>query len=326
MGKRRYIVSRLIQIIIVFLLMITVVFLMFRLLPGDPTAVYINTTELSLEVQKALTKQFGLDKSLFEQYLHFIKNLFQGNLGISFHYGVPVVEIIAERFWNTIILMGVGIGIAYIMGIIIGALSAWKRGSKFEMVIILITLSARSAPQFLIGILLIMFFSMTLGFFPLGGIREVGVEIERLYQKYLSIDFLYHLILPALTIGIYFMGTPFVIMRSSMLEVLNEDYIEIAQAKGLKPGQVIFKHAMRNSLLPVISMLTVMVSFIIGGQVMVETVFRWPGIGKEIVTAVNYRDYPVAQGIFMMMGVVILFMNLIIDILYTYLDPRVKYV
>jgi peptide/nickel transport system permease protein len=133
------------------------------------------------------------------------------------------------------------------------------------------------------------------------------------------------MILPCITLAVYYVGTPFLIMRSAMIETMNEEFIEMAKAKGLKTWQVIFKHAMRNSMLPVVTMLTVMISFIIGGQVMLETIFRWPGLGMEMVSAVNSRDYPLAQALFIMMGVIILFLNFVVDLLYHYLDPRVSY-
>jgi peptide/nickel transport system permease protein len=323
-GKKIFIIKRIIQMLITLFLLVTIVFLMFRLLPGDPLAMYINT-DMPVEVQKALMHRFGLDKPLHEQYLLYLKNLLAGDFGQSFHYGQAVISLVAERFWNTIILMGIGIGLAYVMGCILGALAAWKRGSKFEVISIIFTLSIRSAPLFWIGIILIMIFGMWLNLLPLGGIREVGVRITSTFGKFFSLDFLLHMILPATTLAFYYMGTPFLIMRSAMLEVMNEEFIEIVKAKGLKTWQVIFKHAMRNSLLPVITMLTVMISFIMGGQVMLETIFRWPGIGMEIVSAVNTRDYPMAQALFIMMGIIILIVNFVVDLLYHYLDPRVTY-
>ncbi len=324
MGQQAFIVRRLIQMVITLILLITIVFLMFRLIPGDPLSVYVDAA-MPLEVQKDLRERFGLDKPIYEQYLHYMKNVLRGYFGQSFHYKRPVIDLVSERFWNTIILMGLGIGLAYLMGCVWGALAAWKRGSKFEIVSIVLTLSIRSAPLFWIGIIFIMIFSMWLNLFPLGGIREAGAEITGTFHKFFSLDFIYHLILPGLTLAIYYIGTPFLIMRSAMLEVMNEEFIEIVKAKGLKPWQVIFKHAMRNSILPVITMLSVMVSFVMGGQVMLETIFRWPGIGMEIVSAVKTRDYPMAQALFIMMGLITLIMNFVVDLLYHSLDPRVTY-
>jgi peptide/nickel transport system permease protein len=324
MGKRSFFIKRIIHMAITLFLLITIVFLMFRLIPGDPLSMYVSN-DMPVEVQKALLQRFGLDRPLHEQYFLYLKNLLVGNLGQSFHYGKPVLGLIMERFWNSIILLSVGIGLAYVMGILLGALAAWKRGSKFEVISVFLTLSVRSAPLFWVGIILIMVFAMWLNVVPLGGIRESGIKIDSLFDKFFSIDFLHHMILPCLTLAFYYMGTPFLIMRSSMLEVMNEEFIEIAKAKGLKPWQVIFKHAMRNSMLPAITMLSVMMSFVIGGQVMLETIFRWPGLGMEIVSAVNTRDYPLAQALFVIMGVVILIMNFIVDLLYHTLDPRVTY-
>jgi peptide/nickel transport system permease protein len=323
MDQRLYILRRFVFMVITFFLLMTLVFFMFRFIPGDPLIVYLDT-EMDLEAQKRIMAKFGLDRPLHEQYFLFVRNTITGDLGTSFHYSKPVIELIGERLWNTIVLMGTGILLSYIIGVVLGALAAWKRGSPFEKISIVVVLALRSAPIFWLGIILMMIFSMRLNLLPLGGIRQMGINLSSQFQKFFSLDFLHHLILPAITLAIYYMGSPFLIMRSAMLEVMNEEFIEMVKAKGLKSRQVIFRHAMRNSTLPVITLFTVLVSFIMGGQVMLETIFRWPGIGMEMVQAISRKDYPMAQALFMMMGVIILIMNFIVDFLYGYLDPRVR--
>lgn len=321
---KRYFFNRLIQVIATLFLLITIIFLMFRFIPGDPLAMYVDVA-MPPEIQKTMIQQFGLDKPVHIQYMIYIKNLLKGDFGRSFHYRRPVLTIISEKFFNTIILMGVGMGAAYIIGILLGAITAWRRGTRLETLFIVGALSMRSMPIFWAGILFIVIFGMLLGWLPLGGMRTPGYEAASVFEKFFSFDFLKHLVLPAATLAIYYLDAPLLIMRSSMLEVLNEEFIEMARAKGVNEIKIIFRHAMRNSMLPVLTLIPVMMSFVMGGQVMLETIFRWPGLGREIVFAVNYKDYPLAQALFFIMAAIIVVMNFIIDIVYSYFDPRVTY-
>ncbi len=269
-------------------------------------------------------RRFGLDRPVHEQYFIYLKNVLQGDLGQSFHYRRPVTSIIGEKFLNTIILMSIGVGFAYLLGTFLGAISAWWRGTKLEQSLVVVGLSIRSMPIFWLGILLLMVFGMWLGYLPLGGMRTAGYEAAGVWDKFVNLDFLLHLILPAACLTFYYLGTPLLIMRSAMMETLNEEYIELARAKGLSEWAVMVRHAMRNSLLPVLTLAPVMMSFIIGGQVMLETIFRWPGIGREIVFAVNSKDFPLAQALFFLMAVLVVSLNLLVDLFYGYLDPRVS--
>jgi len=202
---------------------------------------------------------------------------------------------------------------------------AWRRGSRFELSMLATSLAFRSAPLFWTGIMALLVFSYTMKWFPIGGMHTPGQEFAGVLDKYVNLDFLHHLILPSLVGAIYFMASPMLIMRNSMLEVMGEDFIEMAKAKGLKDHTVMFKHAMRNALLPVVTVLSLMIGFAIGGQVLLETVFRWPGMGREMVLAIQRFDYPMAQASFFMLGVIVIILNFITDLLYGYLDPRVTY-
>jgi peptide/nickel transport system permease protein len=320
---RTYVFRRLGQTVITLWLLLTIIFLIFRFIPGDPLAIYVDVA-MPAEVQEAMMRRFGLDRPVHEQYLLYLRNVLQGDLGQSFHYRRPVTSIIGEKFLNTIVLMGIGVGAAYVLGALLGAISAWRRGTKLEQSLVVVALSIRSMPIFWLGILLLIVFGMWLGWLPLGGMRTPGYEAAGAWQKFVNLDFLAHLILPAVCLALYYLGTPLLITRSAMLETLNEEYIELARAKGLREWAVMTRHALRNSLLPVLTLAPVMMSFILGGQVMLETIFRWPGIGREIVFAVNSKDFPLAQALFFLMAMIIVSLNFLVDLLYGYLDPRVS--
>lgn len=323
-GFKGFIVKRIAQSILTLFILITVLFFMFRILPGDPTTMFV-ATGLPPEAQQAVLEQFGLNKPLMEQYWLYMTNLVQGEFGVSFSTREPVFNVISNYLWPTILLMGCTIFVALIIGVFGGALMAWYRGTKFEASIVSIVLFFRSAPVFWIGLVALAFFSYTLEWFPVGRMHEPGQQFSGFFDRYFSLEFLHHLILPVLVGAAYYIATPFLIMRSSMIDIMEEDFIEMSRAKGLKEKGILFKHAVRNALLPVTTEIALLVGFAIGGQVLIETVFNWPGIGRLIVQSIQMNDYPVAQATFFLMGVIVIVMNLIADILYGYLDPRVTH-
>ncbi|HPY55988.1 MAG TPA: ABC transporter permease [Sedimentibacter sp.] len=322
MKLLKYILKRVGMLIITMLVLITIIFFLFRILPGNPVSMYIDSG-LDRESQELLLRHYGLDKPYFQQYIIYLKNLIKGDLGNSFQYGKPAIEVIYERFWNTVILMLTSIIIAFAIGIAIGAVLAWKRNTKFDLVGTIIALIARCIPAFWTGMILLLIFSYKLNFLPAGGMHTPGVRFDSIVQKYFNLDFLKHMILPTITSAFYSLATPLLVMRTSMLEIVKEDYIEMAYAKGLQEKYIIKKHAVRTALLPVITIFAVQAGAAIGGAVLIETVFRWPGMGREIVLAVSYRDYPLAQAAFLLIGLMTALFNLIADILYALLDPRV---
>lgn len=304
--------------------LITLLFFMFRLIPGDPLSMYIDV-DISIEAKEMLMQQFGLDKPLFQQYVAYLKSLSQGNFGLSFQYNKPALEVVGERFWATVILMFTSLGIAFFIGITVGTVLAWMRGTRLEVTSIVAVLCIRCAPVFWIGMIFVMLFAFKFHLFPLGGMHTPGTYFEHTWQKFLNFDFLYHLFLPAVTCAINLAATPLLVMRASMLEVIKEDFIELATARGLSKARVMFKHAMRNALLPVTTLFAVEAGMAVGGVVLIETVFRWPGMGREIVLAIGARDYPVAQTSFVLIGAMVILFNLLADVIYAYLDPRVTY-
>jgi peptide/nickel transport system permease protein len=323
-GFGKYMLKRLLNMLFSLFVLITLLFFMFRLIPGDPLSMYIDV-DITIEAKEMLMKQFGLDKPLFQQYVAYIKNLAHGNFGLSFQYNKPALEIVGARFWSTCILMVTSLGIAFFIGIVAGTVLAWMRGTRFEITSIIAVLCIRCAPVFWIGMIFVMVFAFKLHWFPLGGMNTPGTHFDNAWQKYFNRDFLYHLFLPAITCGINMAATPLLVMRASMLEVIKEDFIELATARGLSKTRVMFKHAMRNALLPVATLFAVEAGLAVGGVVLIETVFRWPGMGREIVLAIGARDYPVAQTAFVMIGAMVILFNLLADVIYAYLDPRVTY-
>lgn len=323
MRLGKYIGKRVTLAFFTLLIMVTIVFFMFRVIPGDPISMYIDQG-LDQESQQLMMEMYGLDKSVPEQYAIYLKGLFAGDMGRSFTYSKPVAEVIGERFLNTLVLTTTSLMIAFTVGITGGSFLAWHRGTKLDLFGTILALIIRCAPVFWTGMILLSVFAFKLEWLPLGGMTTVGSDFNSFFDKIFSFDFLKHLILPAVTSALYSMATPTLLMRTSMLEVVKEDYVELAFAKGLTEKQIRRRHAMRTALLPVVTIFAVQAGLAIGGSVLVETVFRWPGMGREIVLAVGARDYPMAQGAFLFIGLATITFNLIADVLYAYLDPRVS--
>ncbi|ELY41116.1 ABC transporter permease [Natronorubrum tibetense] len=325
MGLRAYVVRRFLQLIVTFWAFFTLLFVLFRMMPGDPTAMFLMDG-MTPEQREQRIAELGLDQPMHIQYVDYITQLLSGDFGESFIYREPVIDIIVVRFMNTIVLMGTSLVIAYLIGILLGALMGWWRGSRFERTSIVATLVARSSPEFWIGIVLLSVFVFWLGWFPSSGMRTTGGELGGGFvARYGSVDFLRHMFLPALTGAIYFMATPALLMRNTMLDVLNADFIEIKKAEGLPERTVLYKHAARNSVLPLVTVMAIATGTAMGGSIIIETVFNWPGMGREMVRAVNSNDYPVAMAAFFLMGSVVIIMNFVADLAYVYLDPRVEY-
>jgi peptide/nickel transport system permease protein len=293
------------------------------MLPGDPTAQVISPA-LDEAAQARMKAAFGLDKPLYVQYVIYLKNIVTLEWGRSFTTSKKVFDMLGYRFWNTIFLMGAAMCFTLVAGIGLGMIMAWRRSGSLDVGATLSALVLQSAPPFVTGILLLMILSYRLDIFPTGGMHTPGMRLETGIHILFNKDFLHHLVLPTITVAFYYLATPMLIMRDSMLEVLGSDFIELAKAKGLAPRVVMMKHAARNALLPVLTVSSIMVGFAIGGQVIVEQVFSWPGMGQLMVEAASGQDYPVAQATFLILAAVVIFLNLLADISYSYLDPRIS--
>ncbi len=324
MRNQIYILGKLIEIVIIFFVIMTALFFLFRLSPGDPISKVVDPM-LTPEDMQYLIEQMGLDKPVWEQYLIYLKNFFTGNFGVSFHYGEPVFKIIKERLGWTILLFTTSTVLAAFAGVFLGKIAAWNKGSRLDSVLSISALVCYTLfiPWF--ALLLLWLLGFKLGIFPLGGILspELWVGNAPWYLKVL--DIIHHMILPLMTLFVINLGSYLLLMRSSMLSVLREDYIITARAKGLSETVIRNKHAAKNAALPVVTSVGLSLAFSINGGALTEQIFTWPGIGRELIFAVSNNDYPLAQACFLLIALVVLVANLIVDLLYAYLDPRITY-
>ncbi len=321
---RTFLISRVLQLLVTFWVIVTVLFFLFRLGLPDPTLALISEG-LSPDDRQRVIAQFGLDLPLWQQYLVYLQNLATGELGMSFHYKAPVGDIVFERLANTLILMLPAILLAYGFGATVGTVLAWRRGSRLEGVGITAGLVLRSAPVFWTGMLAIFLFGITLAWLPTSGMRTLPYEETTWIGRVTTWDFLWHLVLPMLVIAAYYFALPMLIMRNTMLELIGEDFIEFCRARGFSERRTMYRHTARNALLPVVTQAAVTTGLAVGGQVVVEVVFSWPGLGREMFQAVRTSDYPVAQASFVMLASMVLVLNFLVDILYSKLDPRVTH-
>ena len=319
----RHIAERFGHLLLVLWVVASLTFLMFRLMPGDPTLNFLSPT-FNEEMRAALLRGFGLDRPLWEQYLIYLGKLLTGDFGQSFLQNQPVSRLLWDALPNTVVLTLVSLVLAYAFGIVVGAFLAFKRGSVAEGFAIPMALATRAAPEFWLGMLLLALFAFQLGWFPTGGAVSPGGTMGTLMDRLTSGDFWWHLCLPALTLTLFLQGLPLLLMRATMLEVLNDEFITMARMKGLSRWSITMRHAARNALLPVVTAFALGLGASIGGNVVIETVFAWPGIGRVLVTAVQSSDYPLAQGAFIMIAFVLVVMNTVADLAYAALDPRVS--
>ena len=322
---RDYLIKRGVSALVTLALAIILTFFLFRIMPGDPTRTVVGDFRVTPEVRQMLIHQFGLDQPIWVQFILYIRNLFMGNLGVSFQYrGTPVTSIIfGRRLFNTFILMGSSIGVALVIGIIVGTVAAWKRESKFDILTVIFSLVTYSMPVFWLGMLIILVFGYYLNSIPIAGTITVGMTYSNVFEY--AADYLHHMTGPFVTLTLSFIGFYFLIMRDSILDVFTEDYMLTAKAKGLSDRKILFRHAMRNATLPMVSLMAVEVTYLFGGATMTETVFSWYGIGRLIYEAVVMADFPVLQGIFVIMSVLVISANFCADIAYAFLDPRIRY-
>ncbi len=325
MALNRYVALRLGQIIIIFFIILTVLFVLFRIAPGDPIERMVDPT-MTPEDAEILISQLGLDKPISVQYLYYLKNFFSGNMGTSFHYGRPVLKIILDRLPNTILLFTTSIMLSAFFGVFLGKIASWAKGSFKDTAMTIGALVCHTMFLPWIALLMIWFFAYKVGWFPLTGMitPEIWLDPGSGSLKK-ALDIIHHMILPLGTLFLIHFGSYLLIMRSSMLETLKEDYILTARAKGLEEKIIRNHHAAPNAALPVVTSIGLSLAFSINGGALTETVFTWPGLGRELVFSVSNNDYPLAQASFLLIAAVVLVANVIVDVLYAYLDPRIRY-
>jgi peptide/nickel transport system permease protein len=302
---------------------LTLIFFMFRLIPADPVALLVDAS-LTPEGQARLREIWGLDQPVLKQFTLYLGNVLKGDFGNSFFYRTPVIELIGPFLFNSFALMAPSVLLAAVLAIILGSILGWQRGTRLERWGVVVPLLLHSIPFYWLGLLVMMVFSFWLGLFPSSGMRELGYSAEGFWDVYLNVDFLKHLALPGLSAVLYFMASPMMLMRSSMIEVRNEEYLDIIRAKGV-PERTVVKHAVRNASLPVITYLAVLSTIAVAGSVLLETVFSWPGMGRALVTAVQTLDYPMAQAAFFIWSGAVVVAYFLVDILYYKIDPRISY-
>jgi ABC-type dipeptide/oligopeptide/nickel transport system permease component len=274
-------------------------------------------------VADSLREKYGLNESLGTQFLSWSWQVLQGDLGVSFQYGVPVTDLLANRLINTAVLVLPALVLGVGVGILAGALSA-ARGGRVDRIVRTTAYATKASPSFWVATMALLLFSYKLGWFPSIGMVSQSQTLEVGLTRFLTIDFLHHLVLPMLILAVYYSVEPLLTMRSAMTEILQQEFIELGHAQGLRRSRVILHHAARNGLLPVVSLAPVLIETVIGGQIITETVFSWPGMGRAVVEAVDNFDYPVMQGAFLLMAVSVVVVNTLVDVLYAYLDPRVR--
>lgn len=302
-----FIVRRLLVSAVVLAGVSVCVFLMLHLIPGDPAEVMLSQQGSSADVQ-VLRRNLGLDRPLYEQYGLYVKRAAQGDLGDSIRLRLPVRSLIAQRVPNTLKLALAGLVLAIAGGIVAGVLAAVFRGRVLDHLAMLAALVGVSLPSFWLGLMLILLFGVKLGWLPIAGADEPS-----------------SIVLPAVTLAAIPLAVIARLTRSSLLEVLGQDYIRTARAKGVPYWKVIGKHALRNSIIPVITVVGIQFGTLLGGAIIVETVFAWPGIGRLLIDAVTARDFPLVQGIVLFVAAGVVAMNLLADVLYAYVDPRIEY-
>ena len=304
---RRYVLRRIGLLVPVVLGVVTVVFLIVHLIPGDPVEIMLGEQALAVD-KEALRHEMGLDKPLHLQYVAFLKGLVRGDLGQSLHTKQPVLTSIARRLPATIELAAAAMAVALLLAIPLGLLAAYKKDSLVDQGSMLFALLGISMPNFWLGPLLIIVFSLKLGWFPVSGRGSLA-----------------HVVLPAITLGTAMAAILTRMTRASMLDVIQSDYITTARAKGVRESLVVLKHAFRNALIPVVTIVGLQIGGLLAGSIITETIFAWPGIGRLTIQAINARDYPLVQGCVLIIALGYVLVNFATDLLYGLIDPRIRY-
>jgi peptide/nickel transport system permease protein len=317
-----YVAKRILFALVTVFVAITLNFVLFRAVPGDAVSA-LRCRQCTEQFKQYQRHQLGLDKSKLEQYWLYLKQLAHGNLGNSLRTEKPVRGELWEPIRNTMPMVALGTLFSIVLGVLVGVFSAWRRGTAADKGGLWTSLAFYSMPPQWLGLLIVLFVAGWLGL-PTSGIKDPTLGILSTPSTWdVVVDRLRHMVLPALTLGLVLYGEYALIVRSAMLETLGEDYVLTARAKGLSNFATVWKHGLRNAMLPIITLVALSLGFIIGGTFTIEYVFSYPGIGLQVVEAIDQRDYPILQGSFLLLTLSVIFFNLIADLLYFKLDPRV---
>jgi len=317
---RAYTTRRIINSLVTLLVIIIMNFFMFRLMPGDPIGMMVRSERLTPSMVARMERLYGVDKPLWEQFPIYVKNLLTFNLGISFKYKTAVTPLLVQRMGNTVILLLGATILSIVLGIILGLIAGWYRGRSPDLSILTLGMFTWSMPTFWLAMVFVVFFQ---GIFPTSGMTDPLLQNPPLLTHLLDLG--RHIALPTIILTIVYLGEYIILTRNELTNILTEDYIRTAKAKGLRTSRIIFRHALKNASLPLISAAGLSFAFIIGGALQTEIIFSWPGIGRLFYDAAIARDYPVLQGAFYFLSVSVLVVNVLTDIAYKFIDPRVEY-
>jgi peptide/nickel transport system permease protein len=310
-----YIARRLLATLPVIVMVAIVIFAILRLTPGDPAAIIAGDDATAAQLEQ-IRQAMGLDQPIYTQFIVWVGRLLQGDLGVSLLSGTPVLQMIAGRMGPTLALAVSTIVLTVIVAIPLGVIAAWRQGKLLDRLIMSLSVLGFSIPTFVVGYLLIYFFAIQLDWLPVQGYKPLSAGLVPFAQR---------LILPTLALSAIYVALIARITRSSIIEVMGEDYIRTARAKGLKEKSVLMRHALRNAAVPIVTVIGIGIASLISGVVVTESVFNLPGLGRLVVEAVLARDYPVIQGLILLFSIVYILINLIVDLLYTVFDPRIRY-
>ncbi len=318
-----YAVKKLGQTIATIFFVLTFNFCLFRILPGDPFVLLFRGPGFSRELVNQLNAQFGLNQPLWVQYVKYLQNTLVGNFGISYTYRTSVLSILIPRLMNTVILLLAASVISVVVGIGLGLVSAWRRGGRVDLVFSTSTLLLYSMPTFWLGLIL-LFVGVIYFELPVSGMYSLTGALVNPFAPASIVDLLRHMVLPCLTLVLGLTGEYVLIMKGSLLDVFTEDYMLTAKAKGISNAKLLRDHALKNAALPMTTLIAINLGLSVGGAIQTETIFSWPGIGLLTYQALLTRDYPVLQGCFLIVAIAVILMNLLADLLYGYLDPRIR--
>jgi peptide/nickel transport system permease protein len=324
MGGKRYVARKVFQALLTLAFVLVFNFFLFRIMPGDPVRLLTKQKgiELSKEAQAALVKDLGLDEPLPAQFVDYLGDLSRGDLGLTFIYqGESVMDVFLRFLWPTVLLVGTATVLMMVIGLYMGIRGGWERGSRFDTSSMGLSLLFYSMPDFWLAMMLLILFSTALGWFPSGGYSTPNADLTGIAH---IVDVANHMVLPVVTLVVAYVGEYYLVMRSSLLDVMGEDYITTVRAKGIRESRVLWGHAVRNAMLPTISVIALSIGYIIGGAIVVEVVFSYPGLGLLTFQALDAQDFLLLQGLFLFFTLAVLVSNLAADLLYSYVDPRVR--
>lgn len=320
-GFGRYVRNRAVGAFVSLLLVLFSSFFLFRILGGDPIDQLASEVPLSPEERAAMRAELGLDQPLSTQFVTYLTDMISGNLGTSYQFRKPIIDVIMERIGPTVLLTGTALVLSVLLGWWIGVKAGWRPGTRFDRTQVGIALTLWSAPTFWIGMIGILIFARQLGIFPVNGMVSPNADPDFLSQ---ATSIAHHLILPAVTLTLLIYANNTLVMRSSILDEVGSDYLTTARAKGLRDDLVRRRHAMPNALLPTVTLVFMQIGGIISGSIITERVFSWPGLGKLFVDAITIRDFPLLQSTFVVFSASVIIANLCAEITYWFLDPRVR--